>query len=373
MTEWKKTICPYDCPTSCGLLVKTDGTRILEVKGDPDHPAAHGLICRKMHGYADSIHSPNRILTPMRRAGKKGEGRFVPVSWDEAISEITGRWKEILSRDGGDAILPFYYSGVMSVIQRKCGDAFFNKMGACSLVRTLCSSAKGAGYEAVMGRTGCLDPRELEHSSFLLVWGSNMKATRIQSMPVLAGMRKAGKRVVLIESCAEDMAPYCDGTVLIRPGTDGALALAMMHVLVREGLAAEDYLCERAWGYAAFRETLPLYTPEWAEGITGVPADVTEALAMEYGRASRPAIMLGSGPSRYGNGGMTVRLITILSALTGAWGRPGGGLCGCNPGIGPCVDDTIVTRPDFRTGQGRKVNINQLAKALNGAHGQAPH
>ena len=168
-------------------------------------------------------------------------------------------------------------------------------------------------------------------------------------MLVLAGMRKAGKRVVLIESCAEDMAPYCDGTVLIRPGTDGALALAMMHVLVREGLAAEDYLCERAWGYAAFKETLPLYTPEWAEGITGVPADVTEALAMEYGRASRPAIMLGSGPSRYGNGGMTVRLITILSALTGAWGRPGGGLCGCNPGIGPCVDDTIVTRPDFRT------------------------
>ena len=120
----------------------------------------------------------------------------------------------------------------MSVIQRKCGDAFFNKMGACSLVRTLCSSAKGAGYEAVMGRTGCLDPRELEHSSFLLVWGSNMKATRIQSMPVLAGMRKAGKRVVLIESCAEDMAPYCDGTVLIRPGTDGALALAMMLSLI---------------------------------------------------------------------------------------------------------------------------------------------
>ena len=372
MTEWKKTICPYDCPTSCGLLVKTDGTRILEVKGDPGHPASHGLICRKMHGYADSIHSPSRILTPMRRVGEKGEGRFVPVSWDEAISEITGRWKEILSRDGGDAILPFYYSGVMSVIQRKCGDAFFNRMGACSLVKTLCSSAKGAGYEAVMGRTGCLDPRELIHSDFLLVWGSNMKATRIQSMPVLDSARKAGKRVVLIESCAEDMAPYCDGTILIRPGTDGALALAMMHVLVREGLAAEDYLREWSCGWPGFKETLPAYTPVWAEGITGIPADVTEALAMEYGRASWPAIILGSGPSRYGNGGMTVRLITILSALTGAWGRPGGGLCGCNPGIGPCLDDTIVTRPDFRTRQGRKVNINQLAQALNGSHGQDP-
>lgn len=372
MTEWKKTICPYDCPTSCGLLVKTDGTRILEVKGDPGHPASHGLICRKMHGYADSIHSPSRILTPMRRVGEKGEGRFVPVSWDEAISEITGRWKEILSRDGGDAILPFYYSGVMSVIQRKCGDAFFNRMGACSLVKTLCSSAKGAGYEAVMGRTGCLDPRELKHSDFLLVWGSNMKATRIQSMPVLDSARKAGKRVVLIEACAKDMAPYCDETILIRPGTDGALALAMMHVLVREGLAAEDYLREWSCGWPGFKETLPAYTPVWAEGITGIPADMTEALAMEYGRASRPAIILGSGPSRYGNGGMTVRLITILSALTGAWGRPGGGLCGCNPGSGPCLDDTIVTRPDFRTRQGRKVNINQLAQALNGSHGQDP-
>lgn len=372
MTEWKKTICPYDCPTSCGLLVKTDGTRILEVKGDPGHPASHGLICRKMHGYADSIHSPSRILTPMRRVGEKGEGRFVPVSWDEAISEITGRWKEILSRDGGDAILPFYYSGVMSVIQRKCGDAFFNRMGACSLVKTLCSSAKGAGYEAVMGRTGCLDPRELKHSDFLLVWGSNMKATRIQSMPVLDSARKAGKRVVLIEACAKDMAPYCDETILIRPGTDGALALAMMHVLVREGLAAEDYLREWSCGWPGFKEILPTYTPVWAEGITGIPADMTEALAMEYGRASRPATILGSGPSRYGNGGMTVRLITILSALTGAWGRPGGGLCGCNPGIGPCVDDTIVTRPDFRTRQGRKVNINQLAQALNGSHGQNP-
>lgn len=135
-----------------------------------------------------------------------------------------------------------------------------------------------------MGRTGCLDPRELKHSDFLLVWGSNMKATRIQSMPVLDSARKAGKRVVLIESCAEDMAPYCDETILIRPGTDGALALAMMHVLVREGLAAEDYLREWSCGWPGFKETLPAYTPVWAEGITGIPADVTEALAMEYGR-----------------------------------------------------------------------------------------
>lgn len=364
MTEWKKTICPYDCPTSCGLLAETDGSRILNIKGDPEHPAAKGLICRKMHRYMDSINSPDRILTPMKRAGKKGEGRFVPISWEEAVDEITGRWKAILASEGGDAILPFYYSGVMSVIQRKCGDAFFNRMGACSLVKTLCSSAKGAGYEAVMGQTGCLDPRELKDSDFLIVWGSNMKATRIQSMSALHEARKNGRRVVLIESCAADMQPYCDQIVLIRPGTDGALALAMMHVLVREGMTDEVFLAKHGEGYPEFKETLPEYTPEWAEGITGIPAGTINELAIEYGHAARPAIILGSGPSRYGNGGMTVRLITILSAVTGAWGRPGGGLCGCSPVTGPCVDDKLVTRPDFRTAFGRKVNVNLLGQAL---------
>lgn len=159
--------------------------RILGVKGDPDHPAAKGLICRKMRHYEKSVHSPERILIPMKRVGAKGEGRFVPMTWDDAVKEIAGRWSRILEEDGADAILPMYYSGVMSVLQRKCGDAFFNRMGACDMVRTLCSSAKGAGYEAVMGQTGCLDPRELKDSSFYLVWGSNMKATRLQSMPAL--------------------------------------------------------------------------------------------------------------------------------------------------------------------------------------------
>jgi len=322
----RKTICPYDCPTSCGLLAETDGIRILGVKGDPDHPAAKGLICRKMQHYEQSIHSPERIITPMKRVGAKGEGRFEPMTWDAAVKEIAGRWSRILEEDGADAILPMNYSGVMSVLQRKCGDAFFNRMGACDLVRTLCSSAKGAGYEAVMGQTGCLDPRELSDSSFYLVWGSNMKATRLQSMPALIQARRQGKRVVLIESCAADMEAYCDQTILIRPGTDGALALAMMHVMEEENLADRDFLTCQAKGYEAFRKTLAPYTSAWAEEETGIPAEVIAGLAREYASAPAPAIILGSGPSRYGNGGMTTRLITILSAYTGAWGRPGGGL-----------------------------------------------
>lgn len=360
----KKAICPYDCPSACGLLVETDGKQVLRIKGDPDHPMTKGLICHKMQHYERSIHSSKRILTPLKRVGEKGEGRFVPITWEEAVEEITGRWKQILVEDGGDAILPLYYSGVMSEIQRKCGDAFFNRMGACETERTLCSSAKGAGYAAVMGKTGCLDPRELEDSDLILVWGSNVKATRIHTMPVLAGARRAGKRVILIESCAYDMAEYCDETVLVRPGTDGALALGMMHVLARDGLADEEFLTQYAEGYPALKRSLTMYPPKWTATVTGVPAEKVEELARTFASVEAPAILLGSGPSRHGNGGMTTRLITILSAFTGAWGKPGGGFCGCNPGIGAYVESARVTRPDFRKKPGRKVNINQIGAVL---------
>jgi len=154
----EKTICPYDCPTTCGLLAETDGKTIFSVKGDPKHPTTNGLICKKMQRYEKSVHSPDRILTPMKRTGEKGEGKFVPITWEAAVAEITDRWKNILQEEGADAILPMYYSDVMSLIQRNCGEAFFNRMGACLLIKTLCSSAKSAGYEAVMGKTGCLDP-----------------------------------------------------------------------------------------------------------------------------------------------------------------------------------------------------------------------
>lgn len=367
-----KTICPYDCPTTCGLLAETDGTNILSVRGDPNHPAAKGLICKKMRHYQRSVHDPRRLLTPMRRVGPKGEGRFAPITWDEAILEITHRWKSILAQDGPQAILPLYYSGVMSVIQRNCGDAFFHRMGACSLVKTLCSSAKGAGYEAVAGKTGCLDPRELKDSQLLLVWGSNMKATRLQSMPELRRVRQSGGKVILIEACGVDMAPYCDQVVLVRPGSDGALALAMMHVLVRDHLADEAFLQSQCVGYEAFKATLGAYSPAWAQDITGVPAEDIEQLAHAFASVRSPAIILGSGPSRYANGGMTTRLITILSAFTGAWGRPGGGLCGCTPSSSPYIDNTRVSRPDLRTASPRTVNINQVASALNGTDGQRP-
>ena len=240
----------------------------------------------------------------------------------------------------------------------------FNKMGACSLVKTLCSSAKGAGYNSVMGSTGALDPRELENSDYYIVWGSNMKATRIQALPTLIKARKEGKKVVLIETYSKPMEKYCDEVILIKPGTDGALALAMMNVMVEENLQDEEFLLEKSIGYQEFKKTLKQYTPKWAEEITGIPKDVIVKLAREYASVKAPAIILGSGNSRYTNGGMTVRLITILSIFTGAIKYPGGGLCGVSPTSLSYIRKDIITRPDFRTNKARVININQVSSAL---------
>lgn len=360
-----KTICPYDCPSSCGLLAEVQDGKIVRVSNDPDHPVSGKLICSKMRHYERSVHSPERILTPLKRSGPKGSGEFVPCSWDEAIRTITDQWKSLSVEYGPQSILPCVYSGVMSDIQRKCGEAFFNRLGASVLVQTLCSSAKGAGYKSVMGATGCLDPQELKDSDFYLIWGSDLTATRLQTLSELIQQRKlTKKKMILIDTYASPTARYCDDTILIRPGTDGALALALMNVLAEEGLADEEWLRENGEGYEQFREMLPEYTPEWAQEITGIPADTIRNLARQYAAASAPAVILGSGNSRHKNGGMNVRLIVLFTQFTGAWKRPGGGLCGCTPVNGAYVDMTRITRPDFRKTPGRRININQIAAAL---------
>lgn len=372
-TYAKRTICPYDCPSSCGFIVRTDGEMIYKTEGDLTHPVSRGLLCGKMRRYADEINSKDRILTPLKRTGEKGSGSFSPVSWEEAAADIASRWKDIIRTEGPSSIAYCYYSGVMSVIQRHCVQALFARMGACELVKTLCASAKGDGYASVVGNTGCLDPRELCDSDLYLIWGSNVAATRLPTLKDLTEARKEGKKVVLIEVYAGPMAPYCDEVILIRPGSDGALALAMMHVLAENGLADEAFLTEYGTGYREFRETLASCTPAWAAEITGIPARTIADLALQYGKASAPAILLGSGCSRYGNGAMTVRLITILSLFTGAWKYPGGGLCGCTPSGGSYFDGEIIKRPDLRKNPPeRTVNINQLSLALTGKDGHPP-
>ena len=356
-------VCPYDCPSTCGFYAEIEDGRLKAVHPDPQHPVAPAGPCRKMARYERSVNAPDRILYPMRRTGAKGEGTFERISWDEAVREISTRWKDIIRESGSEAIAWCNYSGVMSHIQEKCGFAFFNRLGSRGLVRTLCADAKTTGYKAVMGGTGCLDPRETKDSDFMICWGSNVPATRNPMMRQIREHRKQGKRIVTVEVCAIDMAPYSDDIVLIRPGTDGAMALAMMHVLEREDLADREYLKTWAHGYETFRETLAQYTPEWAAEICGVPAERIEALAREYGQAKAPVILWGSGFSRYANGGMTARIIVILSQYTGAWKQPGGGLCGSNPTGGGYIDESLVDVPEFH-GNHASININQLGAGI---------
>lgn len=360
-----KMSCPYDCPSTCGLEAEIEDGRIIRVKNDKTHPVSKNGICRKMQHYEQDIYSKDRLTTPMRRVGKKGEAKFEPISWEEAVREITDHFKAIIAEWGPEAILPCVYSGVMSDIQRNCGDAFFNRMGASELVKTLCSSAKGEGYEAVVGKTGCLEPAELNDSDLYIIWSCNMAATRLQTLADLQKPANRHKKKILIDVYPNPTAAYCDQVISIKAGTDGALAMAMMHVLKNENLVDKSFVENYTSGYPEFAETLEAYTPEWAEGETGIPAAVIRQLALEFGRAKAPAIILGSGNSRHGNGGMTVRLITILSALTGAWQYPGGGLCGCTPINTDYINKSLITRPDFRKKPARKININQIGQALS--------
>ena len=363
-TTIHKMSCPYDCPSTCGLEAEIEDGRLIKVKNDKTHPVSKNGICRKMQHYEQDIYSADRLRTPLRRVGRKGEAKFEPISWDEAVREITDQFKAIIAKWGAEAILPCVYSGVMSDIQRNCGDAFFNRMGASELVKTLCSSAKGAGYDAVVGKTGCLEPTELNDSDLYLIWSCNMAATRLQTLVDLQKPVNRHKKKILIDVYPNPTAAYCDQVITIKAGTDGALALSMMHVLKNEHLVDKSFVEKYTSGYPAFAETLDAYTPEWAESETGIPAEAIRQLAREFGQAKAPAIILGSGNSRHGNGGMTVRLITILSALTGAWQHPGGGLCGCTPIDTDYVNKSLITRPDFRKKPARKININQIGQAL---------
>ena len=363
-TTIHKMSCPYDCPSTCGLEAEIEDGRLIKVKNDKTHPVSKNGICRKMQHYEQDIYSADRLRTPLRRVGRKGEAKFKPISWDEAVREIADQFKAIIEKWGAEAILPCVYSGVMSDIQRNCGDAFFNRMGASELVKTLCSSAKGAGYDAVVGKTGCLEPTELNDSDLYLIWSCNMAATRLQTLVDLQKPVNRHKKKILIDVYPNPTAAYCDQVITIKAGTDGALALSMMHVLKNEHLVDKSFVEKYTSGYPAFAETLDVYTPEWAESETGIPAEVIRQLAREFGQAKAPAIILGSGNSRHGNGGMTVRLITILSALTGAWQHPGGGLCGCTPIDTDYVNKSLITRPDFRKKPARKININQIGQAL---------
>lgn len=359
-----RSVCPYDCPDACGLLVQVENGRVVSVSGDPQHPLTRGLLCPKMKRYEQTVHSPRRLLSPLLRTGAKGEGRFVPISWGEAVERICGKWKQLIGSHGAQAILPYSYAGTMGLVQRNAGHPFFHYLGASRLERTICSPAKDAGWQAVMGDTPAMDPAEVCQSDLVILWGINAAATSIHAMRDAQEARRRGARLWVMDTYRTPTADAADETFLVKPGGDGALALGMMHVIAREGLCDQAFIGQNLLGYEEFAdEILPGCTPERMSPVCGLTPETIARLGREYARARAPFIRLGSGLTRYANGAMTVRTISCLPAVTGAWQRPGGGIF---PGTstGAAFPLRRVVREDFISGVSRLVSMNQLGAAL---------
>jgi len=362
--EIKRSVCPYDCPDTCGLLIEVVNKKVIKVKGDPDHPYTRGTLCPKMVHYEKTVYSPERLTRPLLQKGPKGSDNFEPITWDEAIQIINERWQHIISEYGAEAILPYSYAGTMGIVQRNCGEAFFNRLGASRLERTICASAKGYGWAAVMGSTLAPHPDQVLHSDLIILWGTNAMATNIHFLQNVRVAKKKGAKVWLIETYETPTAKVSDRVMLVKPGSDGALALGMMHVIVRDGLIDEQFINEHVQGFTEFQERLEEYTPEKVSELTGLKSSLIEEMAHLYAKSKAPFISLGSGLSRYCNGAMTVRSITCLPALVGAWAKPGGGLL-ANLSTSSALDTRKVTREDFSKETTRKINMNQLGDALN--------
>ena len=248
-TEIKRSVCPYDCPDTCGLLVEVKEGRAVRVTGDPEHPYTRGFLCPKMLHYEKTVHSPRRLTTPLIRTGAKGSGAFRPLSWDEAIAIIADRWRDIIARHGAEAILPYSYAGTMGLIQRNAGHPFFHRLGASRLARTICSPAKDAGWKAVMGETPACHPDDVAESDLVILWGINAAATSIHFLHGVREAKKKGAAVWLIDTYETPTAASADRVFLVRPGSDGALALGLMHILAREGLVDRRFLAGHVQGY----------------------------------------------------------------------------------------------------------------------------
>ena len=360
-----RSVCPYDCPDACGMLVTVENGRAVGVMGDPDHPVTRGLLCTKMNHYEETVHSPRRLRTPLLRSGEKGSGQFVPISWDEAIERICTKWHELIAVHGGESILPYSYAGTMGLLQRNSGHPFFHYLGASRLERTICSPAKDAGWKAIMGETPAIDPAKMLESDLVILWGINAAATSIHCMRDAQSARRRGARLWAIDTYHTQTCAAADEAFLVRPGGDGALALGMLHVIVTEGLLDRNFIAENVLGFEEFSEKiLPGCSPEQMAPACGLQPETIRRLGREYARSRAPFIRLGSGLTRYANGAMTVRSIACLPAISGAWQRPGGGLF-IGTSTGAAFPLQKVIREDFISKPARQVSMNQLGNALN--------
>lgn len=329
-THTIRAACPHDCPDTCAMLVTVRDGQAVEIKGDPEHPNTAGVLCTKVSRYLERTYHPDRLLHPLKRIGPKGEGRFERISWDEALSTIAARLKDIADRDAR-AILPYSYAGTMGVVQgESMAMRFFNRLGASRLDRTICSSAGGVGYKYTIGAKIGTDTEQFEHAKLILIWGGNPIASNLHFWMRVQEAKRRGAIVVAIDPYRSLTAEKCHHHIPVLPGTDAALALGIMHVLVRDDLLDHDYIDNFTLGFEALRERVAEWTPARVAATCGIDIPQVEALGRLYGETARRgepvAIRVNYGVQRARGGGMAVRNIACLPALVGAWHHPAGGV-----------------------------------------------
>ena len=356
--------CPHDCPDTCALLTTVENGRAVRVQGNPEHPLTDGVLCTKVSRYNERTYHPERILTPLRRVGPKGSGQFEPVGWDEALSEIAVRLQAITARDP-QAILPYSYAGTMGLVQGESIAArFFHKLGASLLDRTICASAGAEGLTYTLGSKVGMKVQHFAESRLILIWGSNSIGSNLHFWRIAQEAKRNGARLVCIDPRRSETADKCHEHIALRPGTDAALALALMHELIVSDWLDHDYIERYTLGWDALRTRALQWPPERAAEVCGVPVEQIRRLARDWGTAKPAAIRLNYGMQRVRGGGNAVRAVACLPALTGAWRHRAGGLLMASSGHFP-VRRAALQRPDLLgERRPRTVNMSTIGDAL---------
>jgi molybdopterin guanine dinucleotide-containing S/N-oxide reductase-like protein len=369
--------CPHDCPDTCGVLITVEDGRATRIQGDPAHPVTRGFLCAKVAKYLDRVYSPDRVLYPMRRVGPKGPAKlrssppqaWQRIAWDEALDEITDRLQKIITNFGTEAILPYSYGGTLGTLNGASMDRrFFHRLGASQLARNICSVAGEAGLKSVIGVKLGTEPEQFRHSRYIIAWAANIHGNNVHLWPFIEEARRQGAKLVVIDPYRTRTAACADWYLPINLGTDAALALGMMHVIINEGLHDDDYVARYTVGFEHLRKKAQEYPPKRVEQWTGIVADDIVKLAREYATTRPAVIRVNYGVQRSEGGGMATRAITMLPCITGSWKEVGGGLQLSTSGAYGLNKDALERTDLMKKALGRParvVNMVELGKALN--------
>ncbi len=369
MPEIRHSVCALDCPDCCALTVTVENGRGTKLRGDATHPITRGFLCGKVAQYLEREYNPARLLYPQKRTGDKGEGRFERISWDEALDTIAARLTALAAEFGPESVLPYSYAGTMGLLNTEGMDRrFFHRLGASRLDRTICSSAGMAGMTQALGVRYSTEPEQFRHAKLIIAWGANVLGTNVHLWPFIVEARRNGARFYTIDPRRNRTGAAADKHFFINPGSDTALALAMMHVIIGENLYDADYVERHTEGFDGLRTRVREWTPQRAAGLTGIPVEEIVTLAREYATTRPAAIRLNYGVQRSERGAMAVRTVALLPALVGSWRDVGGGIQ-LSTSQAFHLNRPSLEREDLqRKALGREarvVNMSELGAALN--------